>query len=397
MSSHTFRSEVGAVPTESDLLDLALEAGIRDIASVPCSVTSAWDTLVARRAREGALRFDHTSHEGNLPGIAAGVWFATGRPALVHLQNSGLCSAGDGFVSFASPETYGIPMAVLVTWRGWGPEDDSEPHQAVGVRTEALTDAIFGAGSCIAGGRDERDILGAARRALAAAFEGRMGVLRLSPCAFRNATRPELHAPQAPQDPAAKERQRALKGRPSLPESLRFAAPPDRDTVLRAIVEQHPDAAILFCNGFTARAAQAVVDRAGNFYNAGYMGGTLAVGWGLATRRPDLEVVVVDGDQNALMSSMKDHLEAEYPPNLHWYVLDNGIGASVGAAASLPLGPAIHRLARVIETRPDVPGSFRHPRVRPTGAVVESIPPESRTHTLHDLADGFRRWIAAKG
>jgi hypothetical protein len=55
------------------------------------------------------------------------------------------------------------------------------------------------------------------------------------------------------------------------------------------IVERHPNAAIVFSNGFTARDAQAHADRLGNFYNVGYMGGSLAIGWGIAISNPQIE------------------------------------------------------------------------------------------------------------
>ena len=156
--------------------------------------------------------------------------------------------------------------------------------------------------------------------------------------------------------------------------------------LFRSIRAAHPGAAVLFSNGFTSRAAQACADRASDFFNVGYMGGTLAIGWALARCRPDLEVVVVDGDQNALMSAMKDHLLIDDPANLHWYVLNNGVGASVGGPTSLPLSPLYHCLARVVPTRPDhLP--FAHPRV----GLGESRSPSA---SLAPLARRFRAWIA---
>lgn len=375
------------LPSDHDLLETLLGGGIRMVAAVPCSVTDTWQRLAADAAAEGRLSLVMTTHEGNLAGIAAGYFFATGRPALVHMQNSGLPNCGDGFISFASDQVYGIPAVALVTWRGSGPGDDSEPHQAIGRRTHALCEAVFGSRH-LYGDIDGRDVLGAARHAVAAAAAGNVGVLRLAPGSFRRS--PEVWSRPAPlsRGPrAATHAAGCVDG---------FAAPVGRDAAIERIVAAHPQAAILFCNGYTARAAQAVADRPGNFYNVGYMGGTLAVGWALATYAPHLEVVVVDGDQNAAMSTMKDHAHCAMPANLRWYVLDNGVGESVGDVPSLPLSPLIRTMACVIETVPEPPGAFTHRRVRTVGAYGRWAATQP-AGTLNGLARGFRAWVADQG
>lgn len=381
-----FESPVRAC-TDAALLQEYIDRGITDIVSVPCSITDTWHSLAAAESRRGGVRLVMTTHEGNLAGIAGGIALGTGRPALVHMQNSGLPNAGDGFISFADPEVHGIPMAVMVTYRGATPADDSEPHQAIGRRTDALCEAIFGPEACVAGDRTGRDLLDAVGASIDAAVAGGIGVVKVADSGFVKTHRPEL--PPAGESPSRADAAflRRTKGSASMQAPSPTGARPTRDEAIRAIAARHPGAALLFCNGYTARAARAIVDSPRCFYNIGYMGGTLAIGWGLARSRPDLEVVVVDGDQNALMSTMKDHLAADYPPNLHWYVLDNGIGASVGTSESVPLGCGITDLARVILTEPDEPGSFRHPRVRPLVAGV----------SVSSLARRFQIWVASRG
>jgi len=372
--------------TDRLLLGAYLDRGVTDIVSVPCSITDSWHALAADAHRRGAANLVMTNHEGNLAGIAGGIYFGTGRVALVHMQNSGLPNAGDGFISFADPEVFGIPMAAMVTFRGAMPSDQSEPHQAIGRRTDALCDAIFGGEAVIRGDRFGTRLLEQVVASIDAAKAGKIGVVKVADAGFtkiHRATLP-LDAELAPRIDRLALRRR--KGADSLDASLRSATPRSRDEAIRAIAEHHPDAAMLFCNGYTSRAARAICDSPRNFYNIGYMGGTMAIAWGLAKSRPDIEVVVVDGDQNALMSLMKDHLAGDYPSNLHWYVLDNGIGASVGTSESIPLGAQYDDLARVLATRPDEPGSFTHARVRATN------PGEP----LSALAVRFRNWLAAR-
>jgi phosphonopyruvate decarboxylase len=377
---------VGSRPTEAELIRIFLDRGIRDFVSVPCSVTDTWHDLAAREAQAGRLDLVMTSHEGNLAGIAGGVWLGTGRPALVHMQNSGLTNAADGFISFADPTVFGIPLLALVTYRGATPEDRSEPHQAIGRRTESLVDSVFGPSATIAGERSGRALRSAAERAADAARDGGVGVVKIAEAGLAKVEQAQLRDPVTSPNVPARSALRMFKGAGSCPSELTddaaCASQRSRDDAIRTIAARHPDAALLFSNGFTSRAARATVDHARCFYNIGYMGGTLAIGWGLARSRPDLEVVVVDGDQNALMSGMKDQLAAEYPPNLHWYILDNGIGASVGTSESIPLAPWFGDLARIVRTRPDPPGSFSHPRVaapRP-GEALRSLAERFRNH-----------------
>lgn len=382
--------------TDQDLLELLIAAGVQEIVSVPCSITDTWQWLAAQASQQQRLRLFMTNHEGNLAGIACGLWLGSGRPALVHLQNSGLFNAGDGFVTLAGAEVYQIPLAALVTWRGGTLDDDSEPHQAIGQRSEALCRMVFGEAAQMTGTSEGEATPEALIAAIEEAHAGGMGVLRLAPGVFQRTAKPALPTTFAGLPKDWLRRLRDTKGERSRPESLQFRPVYSRDEALLAIADAHPKAAMVYSNGYTCRAAQACVDRPGSFYNVGCMGSSLAIGWGLAISRPDLDVVVVDGDQNAQMSCMKDHVTAQYPPNLHWYILNNHLGASVGVAESLPLSPLYDCLARVIETRPDAPGTFPHPRVRPIGANLPAHRPTGEQPQLAHLARGFRAWVEAQ-
>lgn len=62
-----------------------------------------------------------TANEGGAIGIATGYHLATGRVPLVYLQNSGLGNCINPLLSLADKEVYGIPMILMIGWRG-------EPH-----------------------------------------------------------------------------------------------------------------------------------------------------------------------------------------------------------------------------------------------------------------------------
>ena len=59
-----------------------------------------------------------TTSEGAAVSLATGVYLATGDISLVYLQNSGLGNAVNPLLSLADPEVYGVPMVLMVGWRG---------------------------------------------------------------------------------------------------------------------------------------------------------------------------------------------------------------------------------------------------------------------------------------
>lgn len=58
------------------------------------------------------------ANEGAAIGLAIGHYLATGSPALVYMQNSGLGNVINPVASLADPQVYGIPMLLMVGWRG---------------------------------------------------------------------------------------------------------------------------------------------------------------------------------------------------------------------------------------------------------------------------------------
>lgn len=384
-------------PTDQQIVARFLDHGIKTVVSVPCSITDTMDSQWQDLDRIGSLRLIKATHEHSLVGIASGIFLGSGELSLVHLQNSGFTNSADGLISFA--RIYGIPILEMVTWRGSNDKDDSEPHQAIGELTQGLTEAVVGKRHLF-GDRLGRGILRAADKSIASVRQNGLGVLRLSPDAFTK-TYP-LHFQEVEIDGARTLRERVETNKTkkgSLIEQVLKESPISRVQAMYGIVNRHPEAVIAFSNGYSAREAQDAVDRVGNLYNTGYMGGTLAIGWGIARSNPNIDVVVVDGDQNAQMSCMKDMLAADYPENLYWYILDNGIGASVGVSRSVPLASYYYDLARVVRTTPDLPGQFKAKRVGARGAYFsseEDIELASQMGSLPAHALRLRHWIYQK-
>ena len=82
------------------------------------------------------------ANEGNAIGIAAGHYLATGRPALVYMQNSGLGNTVNPLLSLADEKVYSIPMVLMIGWRGEPGVHDEPQHVKQGEVTLGLLGAM---------------------------------------------------------------------------------------------------------------------------------------------------------------------------------------------------------------------------------------------------------------
>lgn len=83
-----------------------------------------------------------TANEGAAVGYAMGHYLGSGNPALVYLQNSGLGNTINPLLSLADREVYGVPMIVLVGWRGQPGVSDEPQHVKQGRVMLAMLDAM---------------------------------------------------------------------------------------------------------------------------------------------------------------------------------------------------------------------------------------------------------------
>ncbi len=97
-----------------------------------------------------ACLYDHISsdqhiiaaNEGAAVAIATGYHLATGRLPLVYLQNSGIGNAVNPLLSLADPEVYGIPMLLMIGWRGKPGIKDEPQHIKQGRVQNALLESM---------------------------------------------------------------------------------------------------------------------------------------------------------------------------------------------------------------------------------------------------------------
>ena len=108
------------------LLEELGKMGIDTIAGVPDSTLKQFcDGL---HNYEGNLTHYVTANEGAAVGVAIGSFLASGRPACVYMQNSGIGNAVNPLASLANGDVYGVPIFFIVGWRGEPGVKDEPQH-----------------------------------------------------------------------------------------------------------------------------------------------------------------------------------------------------------------------------------------------------------------------------
>jgi phosphonopyruvate decarboxylase len=116
----------------------------------------------------------------------------------------------------------------------------------------------------------------------------------------------------------------------------------------RRVVSTLLDEAVVASLGHPAYDLFAAGDRDRNFYTWGSMGAASSIGLGLAMARPDLHVVVLDGDGSLLMNlGSLATIGTLQPPNLVLLVWDNGeYGTTGGQTTATAHGTDLMAVAR---------------------------------------------------
>ena len=122
--------------------------GMEFFTGVPDSLLKSFCAYVTDTCGENHVI---AANEGSAVGLATGHYLATGKPALVYMQNSGQGNAVNPLASLADPDVYSIPMMLLVGWRGEPGVKDEPQHvkqgkvtislfETLGIPTEVLPD-----------------------------------------------------------------------------------------------------------------------------------------------------------------------------------------------------------------------------------------------------------------
>lgn len=298
-----------------------LEAlGVRFITGVPDSLLKQFCTQAMGELP--AERHIIAANEGASIGLAIGHYLRSGQPALVYMQNSGFGNAVNPLISLADSEVYGIPMILLVGWRGQPGVKDEPQHVKQGRVMTALLNAMELPWAILP--REQEAAEAALSQAVARTqAEKRPYVLLVEKDSFAKAT------VQA----ASTETTLSLPG---------------REEALVALMDAVGDEGVqIATTGMLGRELFEHRVRSGgsgarDFLTVGGMGHASAVALGIALEEPRREVWCLDGDGAALMHLGGLPVIAQNAPRSFFHVVfNNGVHDSVGgqptAAARLSL------------------------------------------------------------
>ncbi len=264
------------------------------------------------------------ANEGSAVALATGHYLSTGTPALVYMQNSGQGNAVNPLVSLADPEVYGIPMLLLVGWRGEPGLKDEPQHAKQG----KITDEIFRA----------MDI----------------------PCSILpNETDPAIvtvknaiHQCRQETRPVA-----LLVHADSFSTSTSKYDEPDGALNREQVISQiagflPPDAALISTTGHISRELyefrlRSQSGHAHDFLTVGSMGHASQIALGIALNQPQRPVVCFDGDGAALMHLGALPIIGSYAgPHFLHILLNNGAHGSVGGQPTVGFNVNFPDMAR---------------------------------------------------
>lgn len=305
-----------------ELFEALRENGVSFYCGVPDSLLKEWCAYLAAAGSNHVI----AANEGNAVALAAGHYLASGAPACVYLQNSGLGNAVNPLVSLADSCVYKIPMLLLVGWRGESGAHDEPQHMRQGEITPGLL-----------------DLLGISHERLPKTeAEARICIVRA--CA-------EMKSREAPYALlVSKDTFHEFDGgekeeKPDYPMT--------REEALRMIVaEAGSGDAIVTTTGKVSRELFEYREERGegharDFLTVGSMGHASSIAFGIALVKPERRVWCVDGDGALIM-----HMGAlavigkAAPANFIHIVMNNGAHESVGGQPTAGFAADICAVAR---------------------------------------------------
>ena len=283
-----------------------------------------------------------TASEGAAVAIAAGYYLSTQKLAVAYMQNSGLANSLNPLQSLAAKEVFGIPMLLMIGWRGRPGEHDEPEHALAGPCTleiltsngfpyEVMPDTLSEITEDIA-------------RLIKTAKEGNTPVALVVPNHKFAEYRPDETAQNGVKgttygngNGTASE----ISKRVARAEEWRSAEgdlPLSREHAIRCVLKQlYKNDVTVSSVGGNSREIYMIrkengEDLSRNFLSIGAMGHTYPLAYGVQIGHPSGRVVCIEGEGSLLMHGGNTAvLAAEAPSNLIHVVIHNGIHCSTGS------------------------------------------------------------------
>jgi phosphonopyruvate decarboxylase len=305
------------------MLELLRKEGVRFFTGVPDSLLKAFTACLADRVRPS----EHViaANEGAAVALAAGHHLASNRLPLVYLQNSGLGNLVNPLLSLADPEVYGLPMLLLIGWRGEPGTRDEPQHVKQGRVTLPLLDAMETPWRILPTGPESA--------AECVEWAARTAMESRRPVAL--AARNGIFAPYQATAPRRAER------------------PMGREEAIQILVESlADDDLVVSTTGMISRELFEVRDARGeakgrDFLCVGAMGHASSIAMGVALGQSARRVFCLDGDGAILMHMGSLAVQGQAAPaNFKHIALNNGCHDSVGGQPTAALGASLTGVAQ---------------------------------------------------
>ena len=303
-----------------EFIEAARELGFVRYTSVPCSFLTPFINYVIN---DNALEYIASTNEGDALATTSGSVIG-GQRSIVMMQNSGLGNAVSPITSLSY--IFRIPFLIIVTHRGEPGVKDEPQHELMGQITEELFNTMQIPSETFPS--ETKEIIPALQRAekfmskehRPYAFimkKGSIAPQKLDKKMIKNIAKSETEI------------------RSLFDEKLTRL---DRNTVLRHIINHASvdDSILIATTGFTGRELFSINDRVNHIYMVGSMGCASSFGLGLALARPDLKIIVIDGDGAGLMRMGNFATIGTYASNNFIHILlDNEVHDSTGGQSTV--------------------------------------------------------------
>lgn len=295
---------------QAQLFESLDKLGVKFFTGVPDSLLNDFCLYLVNNIPDG--QHVMAANEGNAIAIAAGNYMATGNIPVVYMQNSGIGNATNPLLSLTHDCVYGIPMILVIGWRGDPSINDHAQHKKQGELTPVLM--------------SDMDI----------PYE----ILDTDDTVVEKFAW-AVNKAKEKSSPVALVAKKAILTQKEKKQTYADSNLMNREETVSAVVDVLGSDAIYL--GTTGRATREVheqliahnVGEGHEWQNVGSMGHVSSVGLGLALARPDKRIVVFDGDAAAVMHMGALATNCRYKAgNMVHIVLNNGVNESVGGQPS---------------------------------------------------------------
>lgn len=300
-----------------------IQQGINFFAGVPDSLLKPFCTSLIENTTAGQHII--AANEGGAVGLGVGYHLATGNIPLIYMQNSGLGNTVNPLLSLADEQIYGIPMLLLIGFRGEPGVKDEPQHIKQGRVMLNMLDSMEIPYSFVS-----KD------------FDTTQEVVK---SAIKDATqRSSVHALIVSKDIFAPYQ---------LAENNNGQYQLSREQAIQCIAKHlYNNEVIVATTGmasrelFEYRVAQKQSGQR-DFLTVGAMGHASQIAVGIAQARPEQNIICIDGDGAFLMHMGSAAINASLNcPNFYHFVINNAAHDSVGGQPTVGFAIDLGQIAK---------------------------------------------------